>query len=351
MARNVPLPDGMADSKARHGIAPRPFWPFSVRAAVVSIPVVFAVLVIAAIVLRQRTGWPAGGSDGELLLGMVLLSFVPIALVLLGSIAGGGGSVEAFGVKIRWREAIATHGATVPPRLGLSEQLPMRDSGTIEILGTLREATRHDVVVVDLEEGRAWWETRLLVLAAGAARLGSPSAIVFVATEGGVRGWFQGWARPRDVLSGLLSARADLRAAYDRGVAVANRWALAVPDPAGATSTLPWGADPVADGKAWAALPPGGERNPLAPEQIIADEVGQLEVPAPSGITIVRLRELLAPCLRIRHVDEAADADAWSAAVLSSEEPFVAVTRDGRYVGLVPRERAVNEILRAVITH
>jgi hypothetical protein len=40
-----------------------------------------------------------------------------------------------------------------------------------------------------------------------------------------------------------------------------------------------------------------------------------------------------------------------SAAVLSSEEPFVAVTRDGRYVGLVPRERAVNEILRAVITH
>src|SRR5262249_33732694 len=154
--------------------------------------------------------------DGWLLLGIAVVSALPIVLVVLGSIAVPGGSLEAFGVKIRWAETLTTVGITIPPRLGVTVGLPMRDSGTREILATLREASRHAVAVVDLEDGQAWWETRLLVLSAGSVRRGHPSVVVFVATEEGVERRFQGWALATDVERGLLAARDDLRLAYER---------------------------------------------------------------------------------------------------------------------------------------
>jgi hypothetical protein len=64
--------------------------------------------------------------------------------------------------------------------MGLSFGQLLDDSGTVQILETLRAAVRHQVAVVDLDDGTAWWETRLLVLCAGAARQGRPNAIVFL---------------------------------------------------------------------------------------------------------------------------------------------------------------------------
>src|SRR5262249_38299943 len=155
-----------------------------------------------------------------------------------------------------------------PPRLGVTVGLPMRDSGTREILATLREASRHAVAVVDLEDGQAWWETRLLVLSAGSVRRGHPSVVVFVATEEGVERRFQGWALATDVERGLLAARDDLRLAYERAAVAARRWDLALPPtvPNGDPG-LPWPTPDVA--KKWVVFPrsDSGLRNELAAEQ------------------------------------------------------------------------------------
>ncbi|KJS51301.1 hypothetical protein VM98_37925 [Streptomyces rubellomurinus subsp. indigoferus] len=71
----------------------------------------------------------------------------------------------------------------------------MVDSGGSHILSTLRRSAGTDVVIVDLEDGHAWWETRLLVLCAGAERLGRPPVIVCTAVQGSQTGRYIGWGR------------------------------------------------------------------------------------------------------------------------------------------------------------
>jgi hypothetical protein len=235
--------------------------------------------------------------------------------------------------------------------------LALNDSNTAEIVDTLRMATSHDVAVVDLEDGQAWWETRLLVLCSGATRLGRPVAIVFVATEAGVEQSFQGWARPSELLRHLIEARDDLRLSYEQAAATAKQWELAPPPPPTSppTSTsplvLPW-SDPPVPAPGFAVSDRGGRQhlNEFAPEQILAEEVGKLEQPSePKGINVVRLRELFAPYLRTVAVAESAENRVWVAAVLGTTEPFLAVTgQGGRYLGLVPRDLAVNDILTAL---
>ena len=49
-----------------------------------------------------------------------------------------------------------------------------------------------EIAVIDLEDGQAWWETRLLVLLAGAVRLKKPDKIVFLGTDAEIVDCFQG---------------------------------------------------------------------------------------------------------------------------------------------------------------
>jgi hypothetical protein len=324
------------------------FWPFSVRAAVFAAPVIFVLLVAAFAVARGAASWPDKELDGWVLLGIVVLSLVPVLLVILDSVATQGGSLEAFGVKIRWAALVSTTAVTVPPRLGVMDGIPMRDSASTEILATLRAATQSDVVIVDLERGQAWWETRLLVLCAGAVRRGRPSAVVFVATEHGTQKRFQGWATPEEVVHGLLAARDDLRVAYERAAVTARRWELAEsPASPGEPPAFPWPRSDMSKQYIVFGGTPGG-RNALASEQLLADELGQLEVDVPNGITVVRLTELLAPYLRTIALEESADEETWIATVLDTVDPYIAVTRSEQYVGLLPRERALNDIMKGL---
>jgi len=328
------------------GLTAGMFWPFSARAAVLVAPATLIGLLILLAILRGTVGWPDRRLDGSLLLGIVVLSLVPVLLLVLNSLATQGGSLEAFGVRLRWAEvASATTTVTVSPKLGLQEGEPLTDASTARILDTLHSATHHDVALVDLKEGEAWWETRLLVLCAGAARLGRPRAIVFVATEEGQEGRFQGWAPPQDLVRRLLAHRVDLREAHDHARAVAAQWDLAVRSPGSAEPPrLPWDVHSSARSE---FVFPYGERfkSEFADERLLAEEVGHHEEPTPKGITLVRLRELFAPCLRTSSIDESADDTSWVEAVFQTSEPFIAVTRQRRYVGLMPRERAINDIL------
>lgn len=67
----------------------------------------------------------------------------------------------------------------MPVNVGLPD-FPLDSSRTHDILDALREAASCDVVIIDFKEGQAWWETRLLVLLAGAVRRKKPEKVVFV---------------------------------------------------------------------------------------------------------------------------------------------------------------------------
>ncbi|MFJ9843575.1 hypothetical protein ACIRYZ_24580 [Kitasatospora sp. NPDC101155] len=169
------------------------FWPFGTKLAMLFALTLFVLLLITWGAARKqlRLGEvPAGWA----LLGIAVLSLVPVILVILDGLASSGGSFEVASVKIALNAATTSQRPVVIP-CNITDQpgLPVVDSGGSHILSTLRSSAGTIVVIVDLEDGHAWWETRLLVLCAGAQRLGRPSVIVFTAVQGGKAGHYLGW--------------------------------------------------------------------------------------------------------------------------------------------------------------
>jgi hypothetical protein len=142
-----------------------------------------------------------------------------------------GGAVEAVGVKLNFARVVTSPLATLtmPANLGGTPGQAIADSATSSILDTLRQARLSDIVVVDLGLGGEWWETRLLVLLAGAVRLRHPELVVFTATDGGIQHAFQGWARPDDLFPLLLSADQRYETSSWEAIAAVSQWSLEPP--------------------------------------------------------------------------------------------------------------------------
>ncbi len=66
------------------------------------------------------------------------------------------------------------------------------------------EVTEQSVVVINLEDGRAWYKTRLFAVAATAEILHAPRALVLVGLRGGQPMQVAGWVRPRDFVKAVI---------------------------------------------------------------------------------------------------------------------------------------------------
>ena len=160
--------------------------------------------------------------------------------------------------------------------------MAVTDNGTSNILETLRQATSTGIVVVDLEDGHAWWETRLLVLVSGAGRLGKPDKIVFVANEEGKQRIFQGWADPKDLLHQLLNENEQYKRSFYNAKAAAKQWelfgALDKNQPNTYYQTPPtpsWMQSRIATNHSWMAFSDQtGLPNELLAEQYLQNELG-----------------------------------------------------------------------------
>lgn len=209
---------------------------------------------------------------------------------------------------------------TVSPPPILQPQQDVDTSAVTNIIdaleNALKDAAGEDVAVVDLGKGADWWETRLFLLCAGAARRGRPTAIVFVATvSSGRRRVFQGWAPPAELAQQLLAKREDLHDPYNKAYDEAR--------------------------------PPIDESR----EALLANELAQIEMYGRHGvITVSRLHELFKPVLRTSvDLDQENVDDLWIRTVLSTTDRFIAVTHGDDYKGLQSRDEAVNDILRALV--
>jgi hypothetical protein len=310
-------------------------------------------LVIGAAALRAATQWPPASLDQVVFLAIVVLASVPIAMAILDLVAERGGSIGFRGFTVDFAaDAPRPQAFAVPHNIGLPGTA-VTDSASDQILEVLRRSTTTDIVILDLEDGTAWWETRLLVLLEGSVRLGRPAAVVFTATEGGDSDRFQGWAAPSSLLPLLARSDEHYQQILANVQAWARQWELKPPTPAGDPPIAPkWlvGTGPQHSWMLFDAVT--GLPKRLGVEQLLQSELGrEFEMKRMHReVTISRLHELFQSVLRTAAIDEMWPPERQVDAVLSSDDPYLPVTNAGHYVRTMTRTAALAGILRSIVT-
>ncbi|MGW6058043.1 hypothetical protein [Streptomyces sp. NPDC055189] len=306
---------------------------------------------LLAVTVAVQTKGPLSSNDLHpwWLVGSAVLGLLPVLLLVLSSVQ----SVEAAGVRVAFdavqtavRVAEKTTRTTITENLGAPAGVNVMDSAGDTIITALKSATIGDVVIVDLGEGRDWWETRLLLLTSGAVRLGHPRAIVFTAVSATHPYRYLGWAPPSQLLRSHLTASVDLRQAYQRAHRQQLLASLALPDHEGGPERFPWQTPP--DGP----FPtPAGLEGDFAPERALMHQLGPLESPdTQRHVTVSRLNELFAAILHQESVDQDDPQRRWIDLILKSTADYFAVTTGHRrFVSLVPRRSAVNAVLLSLV--
>ncbi|QEM02666.1 hypothetical protein DIU31_003710 [Mucilaginibacter rubeus] len=336
------------------------FWPCTPKVSIITAVVVLLVLLLLTGVLRVYTGWPADSANNTVLIGIFILSLLPIVLAILNVVIERGGSIGYGDLKIDFSkiQQLSNSGFTVPANIGVRGQY-VADSGTSNILETLRAATSSGVAVIDLEDGHAWWETRLLVLLAGADRLKKPDKIVFVATAEAREQTYLGWARPGDLLEQLLKEDPRYLRTFYAARAAAAQWALLGPLallPPGsyynAPPPPPWMQGILALSHAWMAFSTTtGLPNELLTEQLLQNELGQI-IESTGGakhISTVHLDSLFKPVLIKKQIDKNWDNEQQTNALFANEDPFIVITESGKYSAIVSAQSLYNEVLRGFL--
>lgn len=283
-------------------------WPFKRRTSLFSAVLILVALLIVFALLRAKYGWPTDASQNIALVGILILSVLPILLVLVDVVIERTVAIEYKGIKINFSHGrdTGTVGIMVAANIGVRAKV-VTDSDREQILGALAQATCGEMVVIDLEDGQAWWETRLLVLVAGAERLGRPEIIVFVGTDATKALQFQGWARARDLLPHLVSAEPQYRRSLQVSRASALQLALIEPKPDANDVPLvptvpavpPWTTGLLPGRYDWGVDQTTGLREELYAERLLQSELGRT-IESDTGarrVSIVRLKELFQPVL------------------------------------------------------
>jgi hypothetical protein len=342
------------------------------------------VLVIGLFVLakwiRENSDWPTAKSDNLLLIGIMVIGLIPIALVLIDALIRRGGKLSFQGVTIDLATAASPAvDFRIVTNIGVEGQA-VTDSSSTQILGALEKASETDVVVVDLADGKAWWETRLLVLVEGAARKGRPRSIVFVASTTQQKRRFLGWALPRSLLDALLDERNPRHGTYLKTYALAleagKKWQEEIdklgahPSPGSAPAPPP-NLTPVPPTWSWASWVAwdGSKANPFATEQFLALALGnEIEqewradpFPAdpdassaekfPRAVTITEetLNSQFADKIHRSAIEETAASENQVDSFLGDTGEFAAITRNGSYVRLALRSALLEGLVQQLL--
>lgn len=318
-------------------------WPWSARLAVLLVPAVLLALIVTVVITRTVARWPGQQFEGWVLLAIVALSLLPVVLLLVQALATRGGTIRVAGLSLSFAQVSETVASsvritTLAENLGTTDDTPVTQSSLRSIIRALRRAHDSEVTVVDLRRGRTWWETRLFILVAGAARRDRPAAIAFIGERQGRSGAYLGWAPPSRLLDLHMMAVPALAEAYDRAVSKAAQWQIGTPSspqPGGSRYvTLPWNTTPF-------YLPPVENESPdpaFALELFLQQDLDIGPDNQHQYVTIQRLLELYEPILMTDSVDIAADDGIWARLLASSPRRYFALTSAGTFKALVPRD-------------
>lgn len=340
----------------------RKFWPFRPRTSIIwSIALLVGLLFVLTLLKKYGVWVISDKTDTAVLIGIVLVSLLPVLLALVDVIIERGGTIEYGGLKIDFSQIpkFGKSGLTVPTNIGLPNQ-PLDSSATPDILELLLKTASCDVVIIDLVEGDKWWETRLLVLLSGAVRLKKPGKIVFTGKVAGTDMIFLGWSHPDELLPRLLKDKdhPQYLRSYHAAKASARQWELVVPveqtDPATPGATPPkfaWMKKNLATIYNFDPFDDRGLPKELLAEQLLAYDLGRKVegVEEIKRVSLERLGDLFCPVLRKESIDENWPAERQLSVFLNSESDYIAVTQNGKYSAIVSRLTALNAIVRTLI--
>lgn len=183
-----------------------PLWPFGTRAALLAAAFIWFAIVLIFAATRTYLGWPDDISLKLAALIVIALGLIPLAFRLLDFPASRCAVLDIKGVKIDFSRVdldqpeVRRETPGIPDNIGVSGPI-VSDTSPMNIIQTLRDATKNEIIVIELKEGDAWWVTRLLALTAGAVRAGSPKAFVFIGMKENRSHQFLCWTEPRHATS------------------------------------------------------------------------------------------------------------------------------------------------------
>lgn len=339
----------------------RRFWPYRPQASIVISVLIFVGLLIAFVILRKAGIWMGKDSETTVFLGMFIFSALPVILVLVDVVIERGGVFEYGGMKIDFSRVQKTGGnaLAVPVNIGIRGKA-ITDTDTKNILEALREATSCEVIIIDLEDGCAWWETRLLVLLAGAKRLGKPHKIAFVGRHAGNDQSFQGWGYAEELFERLLKGNVEYQKNFHVAIAAARQWEMVEPvgapdllNVAGGAPAPTWMSPTgLATQHTWMAFDDvTGLPNELLAEQLLASELGR-EIESQGRaikISLSRLERLFWTVLHKEHIDMSWPEERQIETFFEGKSEYMAITRNGSYLTLVSRVAVLNDVVKKLV--
>jgi hypothetical protein len=332
-------------------------WPYQLNTAFLLIPLIWLISALILMVTYRYLGWPDSESLASVLLVVLLISLLPLLLRTLDYLSSRRASVETQLFKVDFSYAALAQSSIQrePVRLPANIGIPgtaVPESGT-QIIRVLEDVSGNEVVVVDIEEGDAWWVTRLLALSGGAVRAGSPKAIVFVGMVSHHPGAFLGWVRPADALKAILRSKEAYLDRYLRAKRIAQQLFIFGDD-----QIIPTNLTLQQDVLNYTYNFEYKERGEAAFEQVLMDQLKStfsanpavtltpLEDP-PDRLTLSRLNELFSHCLFQDQVDLDQPDEVQIETFLKSEAPYIALVRNKKYESMLERSAGERLILRS----
>lgn len=334
----------------------RRFWPFKPYTSIIATIVILIVLVPIFVFLQVNKKWPSQNLENTVLIIILVFSLLPVLLAFIDVIIERGGVIGYGNFKIDFSR-IPKWGAsefTVPVNIGLPNQ-PVDSSSIHCILNALNNSTTCDVLIIDLKEGQSWWETRLLVLLAGAVWLKKPEKVVFVGKESEIDKSFLGWSHPHELLKCLLkdNDRPEYLRSYYSSMAIARQWELVEPVLPGLVPPRPPFTQSGLGGEysRMAFDNNTGLPNELFAAQLLATDLGK-NVESQEQIKLVNrdvLDKLFSDVLRIERVDESWTSERQISKFFNSDSDYLAVTQNGKFLHLVSRLTVLNAVVRTLV--
>lgn len=334
------------------------FWSYNTAKSVIASAIIFAGLPFFFLVLHFWLGWPHTDSVTVILIGIFILGILPILLALLDIIVERGGKVELkyFAIDLSKFTQNISPGITIPANIGI-RGTAVYDSDTVKILDALKESKKSDVIVIDIEDGKAWWETRLLVLLSGAVRVGTPDKIVFRGTILGQEQTYIGWGYASELFEKLLPKNSKYEKAYFASKAAAKQWELIEPlDPSLLSNIiLPFQFGLVAGSKQNLVFDPQtGLPNEYVQEQILQSLLGLTvetfeQASGTLNITHGKLIDLFNDVLKKDQLDETWTKEEQVRVFFQNDLPYFTLTNNGKYLRMVSRLSIINEMFKNVV--
>jgi hypothetical protein len=324
-------------------------WPYSKILALAAIPVIVCLFVLLFSLTQRYLDWPGTDFRKELMLLAFLVSFLPMVLILLDFFSNRGAIIDVQGFKIDFgrinldQSDIKRQSFGLPDNIGLSGPI-VTDTMPMNIIETLEEATNHEIVVINLKEGNAWWVTRLLALSAGAIRTSSPYALIFIGTKENVPDYFLGWGKPKNILEAILNDRPAYRLRYNRALQIARQVIMY-----GDYTLRPPQVNFPVEVFRYINHPDFANKGEAVVEQIVMDQLASspesLENP-PDRLTLKRLDDLFGHCLYKDFIELSGSNEQQMEQVLNSLASYIALVRRGKYDSIIKREAVEQLILK-----